>query len=405
MSFHVLGGTYSEYTSVPDVRDLRGSGLRAALALVGRSATTLHTAVDNDHRCEAELIANGARLNFEAANRDGEIRFEYLTPLSAPVISGSAAKADKLTCQGDHVLVFGMLESIERDVDAGLLVFDPQLPGHRGGLDLQGLRSAELHLVLNAREARGASGANDPEAAARTLLEAHPDARSVVVKLAARGALVMPRGTAPVLVNPVPSRTVAALGTGDLFAAGYLSALADGADAVEAARHASAGVGYMSATSSIHLPPTPLEVLPDTSPWAPRAIPQVYLAAPFFTLPELWIVHFVRDILRNQGVQVFSPLHDVGRGDEIAADDLAGLDNSQAVLALTDHSDAGTLFEVGYATARRIPVVAHASHPDREGAKMITGSGGEIHTDLATAVYRAAWYALGLLPDQPGTPS
>lgn len=123
--------------------------------------------------------ANGAGLDLQAVDRDGEVRFEYLTPLSAPIIAGTGARANSLSCEGDHVLVFGMLESIDRAVDAGLLVFDPQQPGCCGGLDLTGLESAELRLVLNAREASGATGESDPEVAEHHQIGGHSEDREL----------------------------------------------------------------------------------------------------------------------------------------------------------------------------------------------------------------------------------
>ena len=76
--------------------------------------------------------------------------------------------------------------------------------------------------------------------------------------------------------------------------------------------------------------------------------------------------------------------------------DLAGLRSSDAVLALLDHSDSGTIFEVGWAVAAQIPVVGFGRVVEKEGMKMLGGSSVELHRDLATACYRAAWAAMGL---------
>lgn len=107
----------------------------------------------------------------------------------------------------------------------------------------------------------------------------------------------------------------------------------------------------------------------------------------------------MRNALLAQGVRVFSPYHDVGPGDEsVAVADIEGLRQCSSVLALLDGSDFGTVYEAGWAENAGTPVVGYASQPDKEGAKMLTGLGGELHDDLSTAVYRAAWRAMGAAP-------
>ncbi len=125
----------------------------------------------------------------------------------------------------------------------------------------------------------------------------------------------------------------------------------------------------------------------------------VYLAGPFFTVAERWLVDTVKDALEHIGVDVWSPVHEVGPGGlEVAEADLDGLRRADAVLALLDHADPGTVFEVGWAVRERVPVVGFATSLDPEGAKMMAGTSVELHRDLSTACYRAAWAALGLRP-------
>ena len=85
----------------------------------------------------------------------------------------------------------------------------------------------------------------------------------------------------------------------------------------------------------------------------------VYLAGPFFNMPELWLVDEARLALRGMGLKVFSPYHDVGIGigEDVAPKDIEALERSRAVLAIVDGVDTGTIFEVGYARALAKPVV------------------------------------------------
>jgi hypothetical protein len=78
---------------------------------------------------------------------------------------------------------------------------------------------------------------------------------------------------------------------------------------------------------------------------------QVYLAGPFFNLPQRWMIEEFRESLVEAGVRVFSPLHAVGRGgaDQVYDADMKGLRKSGVVLACVDGLDPGTIYEVGYA--------------------------------------------------------
>ena len=62
-----------------------------------------------------------------------------------------------------------------------------------------------------------------------------------------------------------------------------------------------------------------------------------------------------------------------------------------SVLALIDGADVGTIFELGYAHAKGIPVVAFAQSMNEEDMKMIVGSGAHVVSDFTTAVFMTAW--------------
>jgi nucleoside 2-deoxyribosyltransferase len=110
------------------------------------------------------------------------------------------------------------------------------------------------------------------------------------------------------------------------------------------------------------------------------------------------LVNEARRALAQQGIAVFSPLHDVGHGsaDEVVPADLDALRDCAAVFAIVDGVDAGTLFEVGYATARGTPVVAFVQNEHAEALKMLEGSDCTICDDFTSAVYRTVWAALKL---------
>jgi nucleoside 2-deoxyribosyltransferase len=125
-----------------------------------------------------------------------------------------------------------------------------------------------------------------------------------------------------------------------------------------------------------------------------RATPgRVYLAGPFFTLPQRWLIEEARSHLLSMNLQVFSPFHDVGIGpaEVVAPADLEAFDSCDRMLAFADGGDAGTLFEIGYARARNVPVIVLAEAVPEEQMKMIVGSKCLVTNDFASAIYFTAW--------------
>jgi hypothetical protein len=399
----IVGGTYQEHVTVPAYEMIAGSGLRAAAALAPHGLDRLVTAVDDRHHDVAKAAFAALRVNAESAVRDEPVAFHYFSPILAPTIDGpSATYAPGITADDDTILVFGMVEKGQRIVRARRTIFDPQRPRDLTVLDLEGIRTDELAVLANASEARSLSGEADLEQAAQFILN-HCAAEVVVVKAGSRGALVCRRAQSEIIrIGPFPTRSVWPLGSGDVFAAGFSHAWAAGADPIDAARVASGCAAWWCGTRTSVLPAPILDGDPVTAVLesaSPELTPisqssTVYLAAPFFTLAERWLVEACRTALTGLGVQVFSPFHDVGPGgDEVAVRDLAGLDGADAVLALLDGWDPGTVYEVGWAHHRGLPVVGFLQGPGHEGTKMLVGSGAELHQDLSSAIYRAAWAA------------
>jgi len=122
---------------------------------------------------------------------------------------------------------------------------------------------------------------------------------------------------------------------------------------------------------------------------------KVYLASPFFNLGQRWLVDEARRCLTELGLEVFSPVHDVGPGpaQEVGPKDIEALNASDRVFAILDGLDAGTIFEVGYARAKGIPVYALAQAVSEEDLKMVVGSDCKVFYDFVTALHHTAWKA------------
>jgi len=189
------------------------------------------------------------------------------------------------------------------------------------------------------------------------------------------------------------SELVFGIGSGDIFAASFAFFWGiEGRSAQDAADAASRCTARYVGSRSTPLPT--LSGLNEAQFTPVAGTPgRVYLAGPFFSLSQRWMVEEARAHLLGMDQSVFSPLHDVGVGpaDTVAPLDLAGFDRCNRVLALLDGGDVGTVFEVGYAVSRGIPVVALAENLSDEQLKMIVGSGCVRTDDFATALYLTTW--------------
>jgi nucleoside 2-deoxyribosyltransferase len=389
----VTGGLYRERCISPEWNHLYGSGGRAAAALSGQTADVeLITYCEPSFLERATLLLglSGVRLRASPCRRT--IDFHYFHPLSQPDMFWTGDVEPPIDVAGEIVLRFGMLEG-EARASADVAVFDPQSSNQ--SFRANGSTAGRLATILNTQELRAMAPGLEPAAAVRQVLA---DAKDdlLVVKRGAHGAAVYSSagllGEAPVY----RSGRVFKIGSGDVFSAAYtLYWAVEGRDPVESADLASRAVAHYVASRSLPLPPVAGlvhgEALPQMS--SPG---QIYLAGPFFSLGERWVVEEARTALLSLGCKVFSPLHEVGSGppNVVAPRDLAGLDTCTAVLAILNGGDPGTLFEVGHARLRGIPVVGLAENIREHDVTMPLGTGCEIVDDFATAVYRAAWAAM-----------
>ena len=96
---------------------------------------------------------------------------------------------------------------------------------------------------------------------------------------------------------------------------------------------------------------------------------KIYLASPFFNSEETNKLEIVKTILRDKGLDVFvpnehqNPQLEFGSLEWRAAtfkSDVDAIDNCDVMVAINcqgNYDDAGTMWEIGYAFAKEIPVV------------------------------------------------
>lgn len=395
---HVVGGTYLEFCREPHWYELFGSGLRASQVLVNlRARVRLSTFIGAEEK--PVLLAKADGIKLSATEVSTTVVFNYLHPLSKPAIEPDSyvrscgQDPKQVEIEDEKVLRFGLVEASVR-VRGKMVTYDPQTPSDPRSFAENGSEAERLAVVANRVEARRMTGQDNPEKACKVILK--QGAEVAVVKCGAAGCVVC---TAKAVDNVPAYRTrrVWPIGSGDLFSALFAHGWMElGMKPVEAADRASRGASYYVEKRIF---PTE-KVLRGDAFIQLRRLPRnqhkkVYLAGPFFNLPQRWLIEEFKFALNEAGLRVFSPLHDVGRGgpETVYTADMDGLKESGVVLACLDGLDPGTIYEVGYAHSRGTKVIAFVSAERPEDLKMIIGGGSQITNDFATALYSTVWAA------------
>lgn len=406
---HITGGVYEEICVEPAWEQMFGSGGRAAAALCEFSdAVSLTTYVADKDRPNLESLAATFGFALHASSIPDTVRFDYYHGLSEPHIRPSlnlVTQAAPIVVKAPNILRFGFVEG-DAIVKGENVVYDPQSAYDPRPFHENGSSAERLAIVANLREcirlAEDKYSGSEIEELGKAVLEKER-ADVIVIKRGSFGATVV---TANETRN-VPAyrtKTVWPIGSGDVFAAVFAHYWTSGsADAFEAARLASLSTAYYCETTALPIPsdieqtfsPSPLIPRPGNFPSEPKLI---YLAGPFFTMAQRWMIDQSRRHLLEQGFEVFSPFHDVGYGDAsvVVPADIEALNKSDVVFAVLDGLDSGTLFEVGYARATNKPVVAFVQNESRNNLKMLEGTRCEIIDDFASAIYRVTWTAMEL---------
>jgi nucleoside 2-deoxyribosyltransferase len=392
----VVGGVYSEYCYHPAWHQLFGSGGRGAAALtrLGVTNVTLTTCIPDTaaKSIYATLLPFG--IEIDRVQTDPYYEFRYTHPLSEPLLVPAPKRVEyQKVVDGEIVLAYGMLEGLPK-VEAECLVYDPQSESDPVLPEAFASGVERLAIVLNERELARLSEHADPIKAGQTLL-AKTKAAAVILKTGPYGcAVIEPNGVTSVPV--FPTRNVFKIGSGDIFSAAFTKFWAvDRLSPLEAAQRASLRTALYCQTRSLDAIAEPDEAT--LFPQTRRVQPVAYLAGPFFSLAQRILVEEARRSLISLGARVFSPLHEVGTDFDpqtIAHEDLKGLEDSTVILALIPDLDPGTIFEIGFARARNIPVVAYGEGIKSEHLTMLIGSGCICIGDFCSALYNAIWQGM-----------
>ena len=222
---------------------------------------------------------------------------------------------------------------------------------------------------------------------------ARENAVVVVVKQAAGGALVVDNHGNEWTVPAYATDRVFTIGSGDVFAAAFTLAWGvEGSPPDAAADYASRAAATYVETSVLPMQ-SPSDAAAQARPPAAVRKHRVYLAAPFRDIGQRATVNEARRILRDLGMSVFSPVHDIGHGPahRVVKQDLDALQEADVVVAILNGNSPGTVFEVGYAAALGKPVFCIAQNIPRNDLKLPEGTDCTIHDDFVTGLHKVAW--------------
>ncbi|WP_417733931.1 PfkB family carbohydrate kinase [Roseovarius sp.] len=389
----VIGGTYGERCGFPIWDQTYGSAGRAAAALaVSGEDVELHTALAATEESDVTVIMESLGVKVHSATRADTVSFEYLTPLSDPAIYISQADLEgstKVVAEASDVVAYGMIEA-DVQVVADRCVYDPQSPSSPKLFSETGSTARELVIILNRAEASKLMGDHDPAELAKKVRKAD-NAVAAIVKDGINGCWISTVDDT-VRLPAYRASSFFPIGSGDFFVASFSYAWYKWElSFVAAAEYAAKSTAHYVESRNLQLLPTDSETISHREECAPRN-GNIYLAAPFREIGQRWMVDNVRRDLAKFGMQVFSPVHDIGHGtaEEVVAEDLAAIRNSDQVFAILNGSSPGTVFEAGYAAALEIPTICLATNMRDQDLKLPVGSGCSVYSDYASAIFAAS---------------
>lgn len=393
----IVGGTYLEQCFEPFWNERYGSGLRACYtlhALKCRSEIDYYTFADQQMAEHLNLLSSTLLIKNHITPIKNSIQFVYEHPLSDPKIyprPDTLVKSENIIkAIGENILYYGLLEG-NAIVNGKNVVYDPQSPVAPIAFSKTGSTAEKLAYVVNLREASLLSGKNTLEEIRDFFFQVEKTT-ALVLKMGPRGALVFTETvTKNIPVYKTPN--VWPIGSGDVFAAVFAYIWFQNLDAIQAAEEASWQTACYCNTRDFQFcaKDSQENILPLLINNFPNK--QVYLAGPFFTFSERWLIDQIYRSLRSFNLNVFSPWHDVGLGiaSDVVSKDIDALDHSGIIFAVLDGLDSGTLFEIGYGVKMGIPIVGYVENESAESIKMLEGTACILEKDLTTSIYKCFW--------------
>lgn len=396
---HIVGGFYEEFCLYPQWHRYFGSAGRAAAALSEINHDIIfHTYVHNDHKVHIEYLSQIYNVKIDPHLSTEKIGFEYYHSLSTPTLYTThtpITQHEPMHISGDIVIYYGMLEAANPIIEADYVIFDPQSENDPSMIFDNGSKINHLAILLNVEEGEKFTNEKSINAIAKHLFARSPELKVVILKDGPFGAHIFFDGEHH-HIGSYETKNVFKIGSGDVFVAIFAHMWAHQKKSpLEAAEMASLATAYYC---NYKILPIPQEAFDHTNfPLITIdkeiSSKRIYLAGPFFTMSERWLIEEAKYQLEKFKANVFSPLHDVGYGEPsyVTEADLQGIDDSDILYAVLDDYDPGTIFEIGYAISKQKPVVIFIENKVPINMTLFEGSGCIIEHDFATSIYRTIW--------------
>lgn len=405
MKIDIIGGTYREYCAWPEHEIILGSAGRAALCLSQIDPDiniNLHARIEGKDKPQLEeIFIYNQNCTIDVTSCNETTKFSYFHPLSEPQIrpipKDGLPLFDLSSRKLDLAVIFGMVEATPI-VNCDAAIYDPQNTYNPVFFTETGSKASRLAYVTNSHELglfylRENSQLDSIEIMAKWLCQ-FEGAEIVVVKCGKKGVFAYSEDESGWL-PPYKTETVFPIGSGDSFVAAFTYYWqVKKLPLLEASNKSSIAAAHYVSFKLMNTEAGLEEYGKTLTPISVSSEPKlIYLAGPFFTLSEMWMVNEVKNQIESFGMKVFSPYHELGIGpaDEVVEADIEGIKKCDAVYALFDGTDPGTLFEIGYARSIEKPVVILSENPKTEELKMYEGSGCNIYSDFSSSIYNLSW--------------
>lgn len=400
---HILGGFYQEVCLYPEWNNTYGSAGRAAACLSAlEGKICLHAYIHDKYIDELKYFSNLYKVNINPIDSTEMIRFEYYHALSKPNIYSYNTPIEvqkQITLKEDIVICYGMMEAPNPIIHADYLIFDPQSENSPSMIFENGSTMNHLALVLNVEEGKKFTKESTINTISQAFFKKSDSLEVLILKDGPFGAHIFYKNE-HYHIDSFETNNIFKIGSGDIFVAafGYFWAK-EKLSALDAANKASLATAYYCDTQILPIDKQFLfskngtynTIRVDKENFSKR----IYLAGPFFTMSQRWLIEEAKQQLEKFGANVFSPLHDVGYGDAniVAKEDLKGVDNADILYAVLNEYDPGTIFEIGYAISKNIPVIIFLENKTPINMTMFEGSGCIVENDFATSIYKVIWQA------------
>jgi len=371
-----------------------GAGLYAALSSAKSGGNVeLLTIIGAEIDDYYKSVWNGMGVSFKHAKNDEEYNisnylvtgFEnYQKKTSIPVVSKkfNHEYSPTLPEEYDAILIFPINHSIPKDMcikaksDNKMVFLDPK-PNQESIADAREVLEYVDVLLVNEEELSILSDLSDTNEGIKKLLGY--GIKYVIVKRGIKGCILAESDKELSIIPAYRSNAVCTLGSGDVFG-GALATIFIETGNMEYS------VKYASCMAASFIESMDTEQMPSK-----RAVEKylykresmrcsslknitIYLAGPFFSRQELYWVNLIHKRLEAIGLSVLSPSREngiiglnssVNEKKDIFNMDLKLLKQSDVVIALLDHNDSGTSFEIGYAYSNNIPIIGLKTSDDK----------------------------------------